>query len=227
MHARQLIDTDELVTLRLVEGWLGLVRRARGIADGSVGRLWNLILAGTGHGRPPSAGERVGRTPADAVWARLLELREAFTQLDLLLALEEVVAVAGGDLWPRNQIELAALKAGCAWIAAYLRQWEPSLLQTPSIRAKGECRLNNQRSREVPEYFPVRPADAVWPEADRYPLSPRIRMLRLILAKFGPMAPPPPPATPADTRRARPGMTAPRGLIFWLTATPRGGGTCA
>jgi hypothetical protein len=30
-------------------------------------------------------------------------------------------------------------------------------------------------------------------EADRYPLSPRIRLLRGILAKFGPMAPAPPP----------------------------------
>jgi hypothetical protein len=34
-------------------------------------------------------------------------------------------------------------------------------------------------------------------EADRYPLSPRISMLRAILAKFGPMGPaPPPPARP-------------------------------
>lgn len=34
-------------------------------------------------------------------------------------------------------------------------------------------------------------------ENDRYPLSPRIRTLRSILAKFGPMAPaPPPPARP-------------------------------
>jgi hypothetical protein len=34
-------------------------------------------------------------------------------------------------------------------------------------------------------------------EADRYPLSPRIRLLRQILAKFGPMGPaPPPPARP-------------------------------
>jgi hypothetical protein len=34
-------------------------------------------------------------------------------------------------------------------------------------------------------------------EADRYPLSRRLRLLRAILAKFGPMAPaPPPPARP-------------------------------
>jgi hypothetical protein len=33
-------------------------------------------------------------------------------------------------------------------------------------------------------------------EADRYPLSPRIRMLRQILAKFGLMSPAPPPARP-------------------------------
>jgi hypothetical protein len=45
-------------------------------------------------------------------------------------------------------------------------------------------------------------------EADRYPLSPRIRLLRQILAKFGEMAPaPPPPARPPapeerDPRRA-------------------------
>jgi hypothetical protein len=33
-------------------------------------------------------------------------------------------------------------------------------------------------------------------EADRYPLSPRIQILRDILAKFGPMGPAPPPARP-------------------------------
>jgi hypothetical protein len=34
-------------------------------------------------------------------------------------------------------------------------------------------------------------------EYDRYPLSPRVQMLRGILAKFAPMAPPPsPPARP-------------------------------
>ena len=34
-------------------------------------------------------------------------------------------------------------------------------------------------------------------ENDRYPLLPRIRMIRGILAKFGPMGPaPPPPARP-------------------------------
>ena len=46
-------------------------------------------------------------------------------------------------------------------------------------------------------------------EADRYPFSPRIRVLRGILAKFGQMGPaPPPPARPPipeerDPRRAR------------------------
>jgi hypothetical protein len=34
-------------------------------------------------------------------------------------------------------------------------------------------------------------------EADRYRFSPRIRTLRGILAKFGPMGPPPPPPPPA------------------------------
>jgi hypothetical protein len=40
-------------------------------------------------------------------------------------------------------------------------------------------------------------------ENDRYPLSPRVQMLRGILAKFGPMAPaPPPPARPPTRRNA-------------------------
>jgi len=52
-------------------------------------------------------------------------------------------------------------------------------------------------------------------EGDRYPLSTRIRMLRQILAKFGPMAPaPPPPArppTPEDRDpRSRPRAGRPR-----------------
>jgi hypothetical protein len=49
-------------------------------------------------------------------------------------------------------------------------------------------------------------------ESDRYPFSQRVRTLRGILAKFGPMAPaPPPPArrpTPEErdpSRRPRPG----------------------
>jgi hypothetical protein len=42
-------------------------------------------------------------------------------------------------------------------------------------------------------------------EADRYPLSPRIRMPRLILAKFGPMAPAPPPARPPTPEERAPG----------------------
>jgi hypothetical protein len=47
-------------------------------------------------------------------------------------------------------------------------------------------------------------------EADRYPLSPRIRLLRQILAKFGPMAPaPPPPARPPTPEERDPGR-APR-----------------
>ena len=40
-------------------------------------------------------------------------------------------------------------------------------------------------------------------EADRYPMSPRIRLLRQILAKFGPMAPPPPARAAAGRRHRR------------------------
>jgi hypothetical protein len=47
-------------------------------------------------------------------------------------------------------------------------------------------------------------------EADRYPLSPRISVLRQILAKFGSMAPaPPPPARPPTPEECDPGR-APR-----------------
>jgi hypothetical protein len=43
-------------------------------------------------------------------------------------------------------------------------------------------------------------------EADRYPLSPCIQLLRAILAKFGPMAPaPPPPARPPTPEERDPG----------------------
>ena len=40
-------------------------------------------------------------------------------------------------------------------------------------------------------------------EADKFPRSPRIRILRATLAKFGPMAPAPPSARP-PTGRVRP-----------------------
>jgi hypothetical protein len=41
-------------------------------------------------------------------------------------------------------------------------------------------------------------------ENDRYPLSPRIRMLRQILAKFGELAPAlPPPARPPTPQHGR------------------------
>jgi hypothetical protein len=47
-------------------------------------------------------------------------------------------------------------------------------------------------------------------ENDRYPLSPRVRLLRQVLAKFGPMAPaPPPPARPPTPEERDPGR-APR-----------------
>ena len=43
-------------------------------------------------------------------------------------------------------------------------------------------------------------------EADRYPFSPRIRVLRDILAKFGEMAPkPPPPARPPTSEERNQG----------------------
>ena len=44
-------------------------------------------------------------------------------------------------------------------------------------------------------------------ENDRYPFSPRIRLLRAILAKFGPLAPPPPTSeerNPCCSTRAPP-----------------------
>jgi hypothetical protein len=47
-------------------------------------------------------------------------------------------------------------------------------------------------------------------ESDRYPLSPRVRMPRGILAKFGPMGPaPPPPAKPPTPAERNPNR-APR-----------------
>jgi hypothetical protein len=38
-------------------------------------------------------------------------------------------------------------------------------------------------------------------EADKFPLSPRIQILRAILAKFGPPAPPPPARPPTPEER--------------------------
>ena len=89
--ANGLSDADELATLRRIEMWLSIVRRARGLADGHVGRLWSMILAGTRGGRTPQPLGRTGRTGADIAWSRLIELREAFDQLDMLAAFELVV----------------------------------------------------------------------------------------------------------------------------------------
>jgi len=47
-------------------------------------------------------------------------------------------------------------------------------------------------------------------EYDRYPLSPRVQMLRGILMKFGPMAPQPPPPARPPTPDARLGARADR-----------------
>jgi hypothetical protein len=121
LHARGLIDADELASLRQVERWVTLVRRARGLADGCVDRLWAQLVAGQRGGHARAAGGGTGRTAADAAWSRLQELRAAFARLDLLVALEAVVAVASGERGPSDQAELTALKAGCAGIAAYLR----------------------------------------------------------------------------------------------------------
>jgi hypothetical protein len=45
-------------------------------------------------------------------------------------------------------------------------------------------------------------------EADRYPFSPRIQLLRQILAKFGEMGPKPPPPARSPTPEERdPGRT--------------------
>jgi hypothetical protein len=40
-------------------------------------------------------------------------------------------------------------------------------------------------------------------EADKFPLSPRVQILRAILAKFGPMGPPPPPPARPPTPEER------------------------
>jgi hypothetical protein len=47
-------------------------------------------------------------------------------------------------------------------------------------------------------------------EADRYPLSPRIRLLWQILAKFGEMGPKPPPPARPPTPEERDPWRAPR-----------------
>jgi hypothetical protein len=47
-------------------------------------------------------------------------------------------------------------------------------------------------------------------EADRYPLSPRVQMLRAILAKFGPLGPAPPPPARPPTPEERDPRRAPR-----------------
>jgi len=47
-------------------------------------------------------------------------------------------------------------------------------------------------------------------ENDRYPLSPRIRTLRSILVKFGPMAPAPPPPARPPTPEERDPSRSPR-----------------
>ena len=47
-------------------------------------------------------------------------------------------------------------------------------------------------------------------EYDRYPLSPRIKTLRGILAKFGPMAPAPPPPAKVPTPEERDPRRRPR-----------------
>ena len=48
-------------------------------------------------------------------------------------------------------------------------------------------------------------------ENDRYPLSPRIRLLRQILAKFGEMAPAPPPEERNPGRAAAISIGTPNG----------------
>jgi hypothetical protein len=51
-------------------------------------------------------------------------------------------------------------------------------------------------------------------EADRYPLSPRVRVLRAILAKFGELAPKTTaPGQTADRRGARSGPCSPHGAF--------------
>jgi hypothetical protein len=47
-------------------------------------------------------------------------------------------------------------------------------------------------------------------EADKFPLSPRVQILRAILAKFGPMGPAPPPPARPPTPEERDPRRAPR-----------------
>jgi hypothetical protein len=47
-------------------------------------------------------------------------------------------------------------------------------------------------------------------EADKFPLAPRVQILRAILAKFGPMGPPPPPPARPPTAEERDPGRAPR-----------------
>jgi hypothetical protein len=120
LFANGMVDVDELATLRLIERWVGMARRARGLGDGHVGRLWAQLLSGARGGRSvaPATGER---TPADTAWRRLLQLHELFAEIDELPTLATIIMVCGGERGPCNEAELADLKVGAAGIEMFLR----------------------------------------------------------------------------------------------------------
>jgi hypothetical protein len=99
LTANALIDVDDLGVPRLVEGRLTLMRRARGIADGHTGRLWAQNLAGQ-RGGPAwpmwATGTPGPISPRSGCWRCV----RRSMGLDLLPAIELVVAVASGKRGP-------------------------------------------------------------------------------------------------------------------------------
>ena len=117
-----MVEIDEVAILRTVERWVSVARRARGLGDGAVGRLWAQLLAGTRGGRTTAGSSRIGRTAGDRAWEWLLALREYFGRFDLLPALEILIAVVGGERMPEARAELAAMRIGCGQITSYLQR---------------------------------------------------------------------------------------------------------
>jgi hypothetical protein len=124
LHAHGLIDLDGLLTLRVVETWLGRVRRARGLSNASPGGLWEAIVSSQAGARkwtvPITDPNR--RTAGDRAWWHLTQIRNHFAELHELDALALVITVAAGERRPTNRAELVALQAGLARIAVLLRR---------------------------------------------------------------------------------------------------------
>ena len=115
--AHHLIETEELLILRLVASWLHQVRVAFGLPAGSPGGLWAAITTGQRGGGWAATLSATSKGGGDRALFRLAELYAHFAGLAQLDRLALVMRIAAGETAPANRRTLGELCTGLQVVA--------------------------------------------------------------------------------------------------------------